>query len=158
VASGRWKNRLVAEVIEYRATMHSVGRNTGIPVPGEVLEQLGGGRRPAVSVTVNGYSYRSTVAGMGGLFLIPFSAERRQESGIGGGDELSVELSLDAAPRTVEVPEDLAAALEAAGARDAFDRLAPSHRKAHVSAVESAKAAETRQRRIAAAVAKVQQG
>jgi hypothetical protein len=106
-------------------------------------------------VTVNGYAYRSTLASMGGQFLIPFSADKRQESGIGGGDPIVVDLELDTAPRTVEVPDDFAAALEAAGLRAAFDALAPSHRKAHVTAIEEAKAAATRGRRIAAAVAKV---
>jgi uncharacterized protein YdeI (YjbR/CyaY-like superfamily) len=92
---------------------------------------------------------------MGGQALIPFSSERRAESGLGGGDELDVELALDTAPREVAVPDDLAAALAERGAREAFDRLPPSHRKAHVTAVEGAKAPETRTRRIAAAVEKV---
>lgn len=138
--------------VAYRTTMHLVGRNTGIPVPPEVLEQLGGGKRPAVAVVVNGYRYASTVGSMGGRALIPFSAERRAESGIAGGDDLEVSLELDAAPREVAVPDDLAAALADAGVRPAFDALAPSHRKAHVTSVEGAKAAATRERRIAAVV------
>jgi hypothetical protein len=137
----------------FHTTMLQTGNNTGIPVPPEVLDALGGGKRPAVNVTVNGYSYRSTIASMGGQHLIPFSAERRAESGISGGDEIDVELALDTAPRTVEPPADLAAALDAAGVRAAFDALAPSRQKAHVVSVESAKAEETRQRRIAAVVA-----
>jgi Bacteriocin-protection, YdeI or OmpD-Associated/Domain of unknown function (DUF1905) len=142
--------------IEYRATMHLMGRNTGIPVPPEVLDSLGGGKRPAVLVDVNGYRYASTVGVMGGQALIPFSAERRAESGLGGGDALTVSLALDAAPRETPVPEDLAAALAAAGVRDAFDRLAPSRRKAHVTGVEGAKAPETRARRVAAVVGSLQ--
>ena len=138
--------------VEYRTAMHLVGRNTGIPVPPEVLESLGGGRRPAVAVVVNGYRYSSTVGSMGGAALIPFSAERRAESGIAGGDELTVSLELDAAPRETPVPDDLAAALAAADVRAAFDALAPSRRKAHVTSVESAKAPETRARRVAAVV------
>lgn len=138
--------------MRFHATMLLTGNNTGVPVPAEVLESLGGGKRPAVTVVVNGYTYRSTVASMGGQYLIPFSSDRRAESGISGGDELEVELSLDTAPRTVEPPDDLAAALDAAGARGAFDALAPSHQKAHVAAVESAKAEETRRRRIAVVV------
>jgi hypothetical protein len=136
--------------------MHSIGRNTGIPVPPEVLERLGGGKRPAVLIEVNGYRYGSTVGSMGGQSLIPFSAEHRAASGIGGGDDLEVGLSLDLSPREVAVPSDLAAALEEAGLSDAFARLAPSHRKAHVTAVESARAADTRQRRIESAIAKLQ--
>lgn len=142
--------------MQYETTMAQLGNNTGIEVPPEVLEALGGGKRPAVHVTVNGYSYQSTVGAMGGRSLIPFSSERRAESGIKGGDALTVEVTLDTAPRIVEVPADLAEALAAAGLRDVFDRLAPSHRKAHVTSVESAKAAETRARRVAAVVTKLQ--
>jgi hypothetical protein len=136
------------ETVRYTTTMALIGRNTGIPVPDEVLEQLGGGRRPAVDVTVNGYRYRSTVGSMGGRALISFSSEHRARSGIAGGDPLDVELVLDTAPREVAVPDDLAAALEAAGVTDAFARLAPSHRKAHVTSLEEAKTPETRARRL----------
>jgi hypothetical protein len=142
--------------VEYRTTMHLTGRNTGIPVPPEVLESLGGGKRPAVAVVVNGYRFTSTVGAMGGRALIPFSAERRAESGLGGGDELDVVLELDDAPRETPVPQDLAAALAAAGVRDAFDRLSPSRRKAHVTGVEGAKAAETRGRRVEAVIRSLQ--
>lgn len=145
----------MSEVIRFRTTMHLVGRNTGIPVPADVLERLGAGKRPAVLVEVNGYRYASTVGSMGGLSLIPFSSEHRAASGIGGGDELEVGLSVDSNPREVAVPADLAAALEGAGLTEAFARLAPSHRKAHVTAVEAAKGAETRQRRIESTIAKL---
>ena len=132
------------------------GNNTGIEVPADVVEALGAGKRPPVVVNVNGFSYRSTVAPMGGKFLIPFSASRRQESGIEGGDAIDVELAVDTAPRTVEVPADLRAALDASPAvAEAWEKLAFSNRKAHVEAVEGAKAAETRTRRIAAIVAKL---
>lgn len=135
--------------------MRQMGNNTGIEVPLEVLDALGGGKRPAVTVVVNGFEYRSTVGVMGGVFLIPFSSDKRAASAIAGGDALVVDLELDTAPRTIEVPEDLASALDAAGARPAFDALAPSARKAHVTNVESAKAAETRARRVAAVVSKL---
>ena len=140
------------ETVRYTTTMALIGRNTGIPVPDDVLERLGGGRRPAVDVAVNGYRYRGTVGSMGGRALISFSSEHRSRSGIAGGDGLDVELALDTAPRDVAVPADLAAALEAAGAADRFAGLAPSRRKAHVTAVEQAKAPETRKRRIEAVV------
>ena len=139
--------------MRFETTMSLSGNNTGIEVPPEVIEGLGAGRKPAVVVTVNGFEYRSTVAVMGGRYLIPFSSDKRAATGIQGGDPIVVDLEGDTAPRTVEVPDDLAAALDAApGARAAWDRLPPSHRKAHVTAVESAKAAETRQRRIAKAI------
>ncbi|WP_375406993.1 YdeI/OmpD-associated family protein [uncultured Amnibacterium sp.] len=137
--------------IDYRTTMHLIGRNTGIPVPPEVLAALGGGRRPSLAIVVNGYRYSSTVGSMGGQALIPFSAEHRAASGIAGGDALEVTLELAPPPELV-VPEDLVAALAEAGARDAFDALAPSRRKAHVVSIESAKTPETRARRVAAAV------
>jgi hypothetical protein len=139
--------------MRFETTMSLVGNNTGIEVPPEVIESLGAGRKPPVKVTVNGYEYRSTVAVMGGKYMISFSSDKRTDTGIQGGDPIVVDLELDTAPRTVEVPDDLTAALDAApGAREAWDRLAPSHKKAHVTAVESAKAAETRERRIAKAV------
>lgn len=141
--------------MRYQTRMRQTGNNTGIEVPDEVLEALGAGRRPAVRVTVNGYSFAATVGSMGGRAMLAFSAARRAESGLAGGDDLDVEIEADDSPRTVDVPGDLAAALDAAGARDAFDRLAPSARKAHVTAVEGAKAEATRQRRIAAIVAKL---
>ena len=73
--------------VRYRTTMALLGRNTGVPVPDEVLEELGGGRRPAVEVEVNGFRYRGTVGVMGGRALISFSSDRRRESGIAGGDD-----------------------------------------------------------------------
>ena len=132
----------------YSTTMLLTGRNTGIPVPTEVLEQLGAGKRPAVAVVVNGYRYASTVGAMGGRSLIPFSAEHRAASGIAGGDDIEVELVVEDAPRDIPVPDDLGSALADAGATAAFAALAPSRRKAHVVAVTGAKAAETRERRI----------
>jgi hypothetical protein len=139
--------------MKFTTRMAQIGKNTGIPVPPEVIEALGGGKRPAVNVTVNGYSYRNTVAPMGGQFLISFSSDKRAESGIAGGDEIEVELTLDTASRAVEPPADLAAALDASpGTRAAFDALSPSKQKAHVVSVESAKTDETRLRRITAVV------
>ncbi|GAA1938222.1 hypothetical protein GCM10009717_00820 [Agromyces allii] len=135
--------------------MSQTGNNTGIEVPPEVIEALGAGRKPPVVVMVNGYEYRSTVAVMGGRYMISFSSDKRAATGIGGGDAIVVDLEVDTTPRTVEVPADLAAALATAGARDAFDALSPSARKAHVTSVESAKADDTRQRRIDAIIAKL---
>lgn len=141
--------------MRFETTMAQTGNNTGIPVPEDVVAALGGGKRAAVSVTVNGYAYRSTIASMGGQYLIPFSSDKRKETGIAGGDLIVVDLELDTAPRTIEPPADFAAALDEAGLRAAFDALAPSHRKAHVTAIEETKSAATRERRIAAAVAKI---
>ena len=130
--------------------MFQMGNNTGIEVPADVVAALGAGKRAPVVVNVNGYEYRSTVAPMGGKFLLPFSAQRRKESGIKGGDAIDVEITVDTAPRTVEVPDDLQAALDASpAAAAAWEMLSYSQRKAHVTSVRGAKAAETRARRIA---------
>lgn len=142
--------------MKYKTNIFQTGNNTGIPVPAEVLEALGGGKRPAVKVTVNSYSYTSTVGAMGGQSLIPFSAAHRQASGLQGGAAVQVTLELDSAPRTVELPEDLAAALKKAGMQAAYDGSAPSAKKEFVRQVESAKAVDTRARRIEKIVATLQ--
>jgi hypothetical protein len=127
---------------------------TGISVPAEAIAALGGKKKPPVVVTINGFTYRSTVAAYGDVYLIPLSQERRAAAGVEAGDTIDVTLELDTEPRTVEVPDDLAAALAAKpGARAAFDKLAYSARKEHVRQVEEAKAQETRERRIAKIVA-----
>nr|WP_154923381.1 YdeI/OmpD-associated family protein [Microbacterium testaceum] len=141
--------------MRFDTTLSQTGNNTGIEVPPEVIDELGGGKRPAVVVDVNGYVYASTVGVMGGRFLIPFSSDKRAATGLSGGDAITVTLTLDTTPRTVEVPDDLAAALAAAGVRASFDALSPSARKAHVTSVQSAKAADTRARRITAVVDKL---
>lgn len=122
---------------------------TGLEVPAEVVEALASGRRPAVVVTINGFSYRSTVAVMGGASMIPVSAENRAGAGVAAGDEVDVDLELDTAPRVVEVPPDMAAALDAVPtARAAFDALSYSNRRQHTLSVDGAKTEATRQRRI----------
>jgi hypothetical protein len=128
---------------------------TGIEIPPEIVEGLGAGKKPPVKVTIKGYTYRNTVAVMGGKYMVGVAAEHREKAGVKGGDKVEVTLELDTAPREVEVPKDLAAALKKAGARAAFDKLAFSHRKEHVRAIEEAKAPETRMRRIEKAVAMV---
>lgn len=126
---------------------------TGIEVPAEVVDALGSGKKPKVTVTINGYTYRSTVAVMGGRYLLPVAAEVRAGAGVAAGDEVDVEVELDTAPRVVEVPADLAAALDAApAARKAFDALSYSNQRGHVQSVDGAKTEATRQRRIAKVV------
>ncbi len=128
---------------------------TGIEVPLEVMDALGAGKRPPVVITVNGYSYRSTVAVMGGKYMVGLPAEHRTAAGVKGGDEIAVEIILDTASRAVEPPQDLAAALEAADLRPAYEKLAPSHQKEHVRSVNEAKTAETRARRITKVIEKL---
>jgi Bacteriocin-protection, YdeI or OmpD-Associated/Domain of unknown function (DUF1905) len=132
---------------------------TGMEVPPEVVTSLGAGKKPAVQVTVNGHTYRSTVATMGGRFLLPLSAENRAAAGVAAGDAVDVDVELDTAPRTVEVPADLAAALDADPAtRARFDGLSYSHQRRHVLAVEAAKAEATRARRVAGVLAELNGG
>ena len=146
--------------MRFRTTIVQSGKNTtGIQVPDEVVEALGSGKRPAVTVTVNGYSYRSTVASMGGVFMVSLSAEHRAGAGVGGGDEVEVDLELDSAPREVTVPPELVAALDAEpAARATFDGLSYSNKSWHVLQVTGAKTEETRQRRIARSVEALKQG
>lgn len=135
--------------MKFKTTILQTGNNTGIEVPPEVVEGLGGGKKPAVAVTIGSFSYRSSIAVMGGKFLIPLSADRRAESGIKGGDAVEVELALDDKPREVTVPDDLAAALAGdAVARTFFETLSYSNKLRHVLSVTDAKTPETRQRRV----------
>ena len=146
--------------MRFRTTILQGGKTaTGIEVPDDVMAALGSGKRPAVTVTVNGYSYRSTVASLGGKSMIGLSAEHRAGAGVAGGDEVEVDLELDTAPREVTVPDDLAAALEAEpAARTTFERLSYSNKSWHVLQVTGAKTEETRQRRIARSVETLRQG
>ena len=146
--------------MRFRTTIEQAGKTaTGIQVPEEVVQALGSGRRPAVTVTVNGYAYRSTVAVLGGRYMVGVSAEHRAGAGVAGGDEVDVDIELDTAPREVSVPADLAAALDAEpAARRTFDGLSYSNRSWHVLQVEGAKTDETRQRRIARSVDTLRQG
>ncbi len=136
--------------MRFRATIRLDGKTaTGIEVPAEVLAALGPGKRPKVLVTVNDYSYASTVGAMGGRSLIPVSADVRAKAGVAAGDEVDIEVVADTGPRTVEIPADLAAALQGApAARDAFEKLSYSGQRRHVLSIEQAKTPETRGRRI----------
>ncbi|WHT20167.1 YdeI/OmpD-associated family protein [Crossiella sp. CA-258035] len=132
---------------------------TGLQVPDEVVEALGAGKRPAVLVTVGGHTYRSTVAAMGGEFWLPLSAENRTAAGVAAGDQVEVTVALDSAPRTVELPEDFAAALAAEpAAAEFFHGISYSNQRWHVLNVDGAKTEETRARRIAKSVAMLKEG
>ncbi len=118
-------------------------------MPETAVEQLGKGKKPPVTVTIGSHSYRSTVAVMGGRFLLPVSADNRTKAGIAAGDEIEVTLVLDEAPREVAVPKDFAAALASdAAAKAFFEGLSFSQQRFHVDSIEGAKTEETRQRRI----------
>ena len=146
--------------MRFRTTLLQSGPTaTGIEVPPEIVEALGKGKRPPVKVTINGHTYRSTVAVMGGVFMVGVSAENRAAAGVKGGDEIDVELELDTAPRELAVPDDLSAALDAdPKARETFEALSFSNRQWHVLNAEGTKNPETRQRRIEKSVAALREG
>ena len=140
--------------MKFRTTLQRFGaNNTGIEVPEEILAALGRGRRVKVVATVNGYTYRTSVAPAMGKILMPFSSEHRAASGLAGGEEIEVEIVPDDAPREVEVPVDLATALEAAPEAAAFfAALSYTNKRLYVLWVEEAKKPETRSARVAKAV------
>ncbi len=139
----------------FKTTLFSPGDMdaTGIEIPASVVEGLGAGKRPRLHVTVKGMSYRTTVAVMGGGYFIAFTKDHRAKTGLKAGDPIDVTVELDTEPRVVEAPADLLAALDKAGVRDAWGKLSYTHQKEHVRAIEEAKAADTRQRRLEKAVA-----
>ncbi len=139
--------------VTFETTVAATGNNTGIEVPAELVEELGARRRPPVVVDLDGHAYRSTVAVLGGRYLVSVSAAVRRATGLAGGDPVRVTLTVADTPREVDVPADLAAALaadEQAGAF--FATLSNSLQRHHVDTVNGARTAETRQRRIDRAV------
>jgi bacteriocin resistance YdeI/OmpD-like protein/uncharacterized protein DUF1905 len=146
--------------VRFRTTILQAGKTaTGIRIPDEVVEALGSGKRPAIRVTIRGFTYRSTVAVVSGAYMVGVSAENREGAGVKGGDEVDVDIELDTAPREVTLPADFAKALDAEPkARQTFDKLSYSNKSAHVLSVEGAKTNETRQRRIAKSVSTLREG
>jgi hypothetical protein len=146
--------------MRFRTTIELGGKTaTGMSVPPEVVAGLGASKRPAVVVTVNGHSYRSTIAPYGGAFMLPLSAENRERASVAAGDEVEVEVELDTQPREVTVPSDLAEALaQDAQAKRAFEALSYSNQRRHVLSIEGAKTAETRQRRVDKAIEALREG
>ncbi|CAM4409984.1 YdeI/OmpD-associated family protein [Paenibacillus typhae] len=146
--------------MKFRTTVILGGKTaTGIPVPPEVVASLGSGKKPAVKVTINGYTYASTVAVMGGQFMLPLSAENRKGAGVSAGEEIEVELAPDNEPREVAVPPDFSEALDREpAARSFFDGLSYSNKRRFVLSIEDAKTAETRQRRISKSVQTLSEG
>src|SRR5215204_35498 len=113
-------------MIKFKTTVLQFGNNTGVEVPVDILEKLGGGKKPLVVVSLNNYVYRSAVAKMADKFLISLSAENRKNAKVKGGDEVEVTLEVDTAPRTVAVPAELQKALDNnKTAKAAFEKLAP---------------------------------
>jgi len=146
--------------MRFRTTiLQSSKTATGIEVPPDVVASLGSGKQPLVRVTINGFTYRSAVAVMGGVFMVGVSAENRAGAGVKGGDEVDVDIELDTEPRTVEVPPELATALDAdPAAKATFEKLSPSNKGWHVSQVTGTNNPETRQRRIEKQIAALHAG
>ena len=146
--------------MRFRASIELAGKTaTGIEVPAAVVAKLGSSKKPAVRVTIKGYTYRSTVASMGGRFMLPVSAEVREAAGVAARDKVDVDVELDTAPREVTVPADLSRALTRdAAARRFFEGLNFSSKQRIVIAIESAKTPETRARRIAKSVSSLREG
>ncbi len=146
--------------MRFRATIERSGKTaTGIQVPDEIVVALGSSKRPAVRATINGYTYRSSVASMGGRYLLSVSADVRDQAGVSGGEVVDVDIELDTEVREVAVPADLAQALDAdEPAKAFFTGLSYSNQLRHVLAIEGAKAPQTRQRRIDKAVAQFRDG
>ena len=145
---------------ETTQTLHTIllstgGNNVGIPVPDDVVAAFGRGRRVPVVVTIDDdHQYRSTIASMGGQFLVSFNAETRRATGRGAGDEVRVVLEVDDAPRVVEVPHDLATELAAdEGAHAAWNALSPSRQRAHADSITGTTVAATRTKRVAKVLA-----
>jgi hypothetical protein len=136
--------------MKFHTTILQGGKTTtGIEVPPEVVEALRAGKRPPVKVTINGATYRSSIAVMGGRYMVGVSAENRALTGVAGGDEVDVDVELDTEKREVTVPQELAEALgRSAEAKRFFDGLSYSKQLWFVLQVTGAKTAETRQRRV----------
>ena len=150
----------ILSYVRFQTTVELGGKTaTGMQIPDDVVATLGPGRRPAVRITVGGHTYRTTVASMGGRFLVPLSAENRAAAGVAAGDEVDVDIELDEAPREIAVPDDLAAALATDDqARTYFDSLAFTHRKEWVRWIEEAKKPETRTARVVKTVQSLREG
>ncbi len=146
--------------MKFHSTVELGGKTaTGIQVPDDVVEALGAGKRPAVTVSVGSHTYRTTVAPMAGKYYLPLSRENREAAGVEAEDEVDVEIDLDTEPRVMEPPDDLAQALSLDDpAREFFDTLSYSHRRAYVDWITSAKTPETRERRIGQAVEMLGEG
>lgn len=136
----------------FKATIVREGAMCYVPLPFDPAAVFGKVRAP-VKVTINGYTYRSTIAAMGGPPCIPLRKSHREAAGVDGGDSVSVRLEPDTGPREVAPPADLVTALKAMpSAWEGWQALSYSHQREHVEAIEGAKKPETRARRIARAV------
>jgi hypothetical protein len=147
-------------VIQFRAQLQPRGPAAAIVLDDAQVAVVGeGARRFPVVATVNGYTWRTSVARMGGEFVLGLNREVRQGAGVVAGDEVEVTVELDVAPREVEVPEALAAALAAdPQVKASFAHMAFTHRKEYARWVAEAKQEKTRQRRVQQALEMIRAG
>lgn len=137
-------------MLSVRQTLEPMGPATAIVLTDEQVAELGTVKNPPVVVTIDGTSHRLRVARMGGQNLIGLSKAARAALGVEIGQTITATIELDTAERTVDMPAELTAALEAdPAARSAFEALSYSKRKEHARQVAEAKAEATRERRIA---------
>ena len=138
----------------FRAKVLLAGKTaTGVEVPAKVVEGLRSTKRPAVRVTINGYTYRSSIAPMGGTFMLGISDEVRNNAHVKAGDTVDVDVELDTEKRDVEVPPELAKALaKDANAKKYFESLSYSRKNALVAPIANGKTPETRERNLAKAM------
>lgn len=146
--------------MKFRTKILQAGKTaTGVEFPPKVVEALGAGKRPPVSVTINGYTFRSTVAVMGGKYMLGISADVREAAGVAGGDTVDVQAELDTVPREMTVPPELSKALARnPKAKAFFDQLSYSKKRLYTAPIESAKTDETRQRNLDKAIAALGKG
>jgi len=136
--------------MKLRLELRGHGGNTaGFEIPDEVIDELGGGRRPKVVVTVGTHTWRSSIANMGGTFMLGVSMANREAAGVSAGETLDVDIELDTAPRTVDVPSELAGELERdASARAVWDSWSFTRQQEAARSLTEAKKPETRARRL----------
>ena len=136
--------------MRFRAKVLLAGKTaTGVEVPAKVVEGLGSTKRPLVSVTINGYTYRSAIAPMGGTYMLGISDEVRNNAHVKADDTVDVDVVLDTKPRDVEVPPELAKALaKDAKAKKYFDSLSYSGKYRLVAPIANGRTPETRERNL----------
>jgi Bacteriocin-protection, YdeI or OmpD-Associated/Domain of unknown function (DUF1905) len=146
--------------MKFTTTLLQAGKTaTGIQVPDKIVESFNAGKKPPVRITINGYSYRNTIAVMGGVYMVGVSAEHRKGAGIEGGDKIEVTIELDTDPREVEVPAELEKLLNKnPAAKKYFETLSNSKKKGIILPIKDAKTDETRNRRIEKAISLLEEG
>lgn len=139
--------------MRFQAKIQLTGKTTtGIEIPADLVAALGSGKRPPVRVTINGYTYRTTIGVMAGRYLISVSSDVRAAARVAAGDDVDVALELDSSPRELDIPSDLAAAMDP-DTRQFFDTLSYSRKQRFVLPIAQAKAPGTRQRRLDKSIA-----